>query len=460
MLFRSSAAAAVVMLLAITGGVSYAAVGGIGIGILFGLTKFPITEIIGVFGFCGFVCGMVRRFNKAGIILSFFVANAALSLFLNGSGGLFGFTEVLIAAAIFALIPKSAIKAFGNEISMTKKAEINVPVKLAAQKLSAASTAFTGLAKTISEAVAYEQKSNFEDIATFFDKTADKVCKRCGLKFICWEKQFNSTYDHMMKLAPILAENGSVKAEDFSDPFRNRCIKSNEFITQLNKLYGKHKLDLQWKQRLKESRELAAEQFCTVAKMVDKLAAELDESAEPTTESEKQELFEISVGTAVCVKDGQSESGDNYIFMPISSNKYILILSDGMGSGAQAAGQSDTAVKVLKQLLSAGFDRQAAIKVINSVLIIKENEECFATIDVIMVDLVSGEAEFIKIGANATYVKKQDKVDKIASSTLPAGILNDVDMETTCRTLQCGDCLIMISDGIHGAADDWISEFL
>ncbi len=456
-----AAAAVLIMLLGLAGGMTGGAVGGIALGILFGLTRFPMAEVVGVFGVCGFACGMARRCHRVGVILAFFVANSAMSLYFNrASSGIFGIIEILIAVGLLCLTPKSVVSGFEKAVSSYGGAGSDKSVRFASQRLFAAASALSGVATTISEAVSTEKNQNFEDIATFFDKTADKVCKRCGLKFICWEKQFNATYDYMMKLTPTLVENGCVKEEDLAPPFRSRCIKSREFTEELSRLYGKHKIDMQWKHRLMGSKEIAAEQLCGMAKIVDKLASELCGAMQSRTAVHEKEAYAVSVGSSGRAKDGQTQSGDNSLCLPICGSKYVLIISDGMGSGSQAAGQSQTTVRLLEQLLGAGFDRQGAMKLINSVLLIRENEECFATIDVTVLDLLSGEAEFIKIGANATYIKHGGAVEEIVSSTLPAGILSDVDIETSSKRLTSGDYVVMLSDGVHGGTDDWMSGFL
>lgn len=175
--------------------------------------------------------------------------------------------------------------------------------------------------------------------------------------------------------------------------------------------------------------------------------------------------FRITTGIAREVKDKGGISGDNYSFLELSSGQQMMVLSDGMGTGPAAAAESSTAVNLLEKYLEAGFDRKLAIKAINSVMVLNSPDDDYATIDLAIVDLYTGEAEFVKIGAASTFIKRMDgSIDAINSSTLPMGILNEVDMEYKSTKLNHGDLLIMLTDGIQDSGrtgeHEWITGAL
>ncbi|HEX7714893.1 MAG TPA: stage II sporulation protein E [Bacillota bacterium] len=156
------------------------------------------------------------------------------------------------------------------------------------------------------------------------------------------------------------------------------------------------------------------------------------------------------VRTTVCKlpKAGNESSGDTHTLQEMKDGHFLAILSDGMGQGNTAAAESNIAVSLLNKLLASGIDREFAVKLINSVLLLRSPHESFATVDLALIDLYTAQAEFIKIGAAATYVKRGKEVWSIKSTSLPAGILNDVDMERTIVQLQPGDMIIMATDGV------------
>lgn len=168
----------------------------------------------------------------------------------------------------------------------------------------------------------------------------------------------------------------------------------------------------------------------------------------------------IMSSVAFCPKRGESISGDSFIYLPVANDKFMVALSDGMGSGAEAYRHSHAAIEMLEQFLSAGLDRHNAIKMINSVLLLNKSGETFATIDVFILDLFSGMAEFLKIGAASSYIKSRDGVFEISSCSLPAGILGDVDIETVTVKDMTDSYIVMLSDGAEQIDDLWVADFL
>lgn len=161
-----------------------------------------------------------------------------------------------------------------------------------------------------------------------------------------------------------------------------------------------------------------------------------------------------TVKTAIAKESRDEVSGDTYTFGDIGEGRYLIGLSDGMGNGAIASNESKATITLLEKFMEAGFDRNAAIKAINSVLILGDSDERFATIDMSIIDLYSGVGEFIKIGSAPTYIKTSSGVEMLKSTSIPVGILDDVDFETNIVNIENGDMVIMVSDGISDANEN------
>lgn len=162
----------------------------------------------------------------------------------------------------------------------------------------------------------------------------------------------------------------------------------------------------------------------------------------------EEETFRVTTGVAKLGKYEASVSGDNYTFMNTGDGKYIVALSDGMGSGQKADCQSRAAISLLEQFMETGFDKDTAIKLINSILVLKSDDDSFATIDLSAIDLYDGKVEFVKIGAVSTYIKRPQRVETVKTVSLPAGILSDIETEMICKNVSSGDFIVMVSDGI------------
>lgn len=175
--------------------------------------------------------------------------------------------------------------------------------------------------------------------------------------------------------------------------------------------------------------------------------------------------FEIAAGIARAYKTDKV-SGDNYSFTELKDGKYMLALSDGMGTGKSASLESDITISLLEKFLYAGFDRLAALRAINSIILMKSNEESCTTVDMTVVNKHSGEVEFIKAGAVNTFVKRKDVVTMINSGTMPMGILNEVDVAMAKMQLNDGDFIIMVTDGVLDSnretidKEDWLSNII
>ena len=121
-------------------------------------------------------------------------------------------------------------------------------------------------------------------------------------------------------------------------------------------------------------------------------------------------------------------------------------------------------MELMEQFLNAGFDRESSIKMLHSVMLLKDGN-CFSTMDLAAVNLYTGECELLKVGAAATFLKRGDWVETVSSTSMPMGIIGEADYECTKKQLRPGDFLIMVSDGILDAfpgnhGEDRLQEIL
>ena len=158
--------------------------------------------------------------------------------------------------------------------------------------------------------------------------------------------------------------------------------------------------------------------------------------------------FEVVYSMERCVGDYQQISGDSFSFMHKEEGQFLASLSDGMGTGLNAYQESEKVVDLLEQFLEAGFSKETAVKMINSALVLRSDGKTFSTIDISSIDLYSGVCEFLKIGAAASFIRRGNWVESIASTSLPAGIFQQTDFEKSCRKLYDGDMVVMVTDGV------------
>ena len=158
--------------------------------------------------------------------------------------------------------------------------------------------------------------------------------------------------------------------------------------------------------------------------------------------------YKVFTGMAKMTKDGGRISGDNFSFLYPDSGMVVMTLADGMGTGETAFEESEYVVDLLEQFIEAGFRKESAINLINSILVLKAEEQSFSTIDMTVINLFTGICDIIKIGASTTFIKRSKEVETINSNTLPVGVINHMDYETISRKLSDGDFVIMVTDGV------------
>ncbi|HPT70061.1 MAG TPA: stage II sporulation protein E [Syntrophomonas sp.] len=175
--------------------------------------------------------------------------------------------------------------------------------------------------------------------------------------------------------------------------------------------------------------------------------------------------FNYQVRSAVAQVAREDRSGDSMIINTLREGKELVVLSDGMGVGENAREESNTAVKLLVDLLESGFDKELALKTINSVLLLRSQKESFTTMDMMLIDLYSAELDFIKIASAPTFIKRGKQISELSSSSLPIGILEEVEVNSERRSLLPRDIILMVSDGVMEASreqngDVWIPRLL
>ena len=170
--------------------------------------------------------------------------------------------------------------------------------------------------------------------------------------------------------------------------------------------------------------------------------------------------YYIQIGTAKSTKCGSPVSGDSSLQIKLQDGKYLLALSDGMGSGPEAMKSSKIATKMLERLLTAGFEKDVSLKLINSTLSANSKDDMYATLDIEILDLYNGNMEFIKNGACPTYIKRGRNVQLLKSVSLPTGILNELDLVVYDYDLQDGDILVMCTDGVIDSNKEYLNKQL
>lgn len=158
-------------------------------------------------------------------------------------------------------------------------------------------------------------------------------------------------------------------------------------------------------------------------------------------------------------------SGDNFYIGNVMDGYMLIMIADGMGSGAGASADSSALIETLEELITAGFQQELSIRLVNSYLADKNRGERFATLDMLLLDLHTGYGRLYKQGAATTYIRRGEWMELIKSTSLPVGVIDGAVCEHCSKKFYDGDMIVMVSDGISESIifenkEDYMRELL
>lgn len=435
---------------------------GVIVGIILGLGNPYLYLVIGSLAFSGFWTGFMRQFGRLGSASGYILSFPFFAL-LEPSA----FSEVykldnLLALGIFLLIPSAFYQWASGKLprgmatyAREREKEYLDKVALKVQRLS---NLFSELSESFSQIAGNEQRPVEAEMAPFINDIVNRACKTCLLKDRCWGKDFYRNFRWIINL--LAQTEGEIKEYHLSPDFRVKCRSPASLLTAINCSREVWKANRYWVNKLTEERSLVSSQLRGVSHIMDEMAEEIKTDSLPPANERVFPLFTVEVGVAQKPGRGQKVCGDYYSFFEFGENLQVLVLSDGMGHGPRARAESKAAVRLIEKMLEAGFGKDMVIRVVNSLLQLRTLEEFFATVDLALINLSTGEIESIKIGAAPSFQKRGKDVNKIGAASLPLGILSHLEVEQKSIKIQIGDLYIMVSDGVYGKSDAWLSNFL
>ncbi len=170
--------------------------------------------------------------------------------------------------------------------------------------------------------------------------------------------------------------------------------------------------------------------------------------------------YDVEIASSQHICGSGRLCGDNLRYFPDGMGRMIAVLSDGMGTGGRAAVDSGMAVSITEKLLKAGLGFDCTLKVVNSALLVKSEDESLSTLDIVSLDCYTGLVDFMKAGAALSLIRKRGEIYRVETPSLPIGILSDVEFTYTEDNLTPDDIIIMLSDGALSSGDEWIERIL
>lgn len=367
-------------------------------------------------------------------------------------------------------------------------------------------------------------RPSLTELRQLCDGAFDESCRDCGDRYICWDREYRATAASVGELAAAVRGGKPVCDALLPEGLRSRCAHTDEILSRVRiaaarartssdstailaedygimsrliggisdgdgeyepdtqaaralsarlgrigvgapevSVYGKRRRQV-FVRGLEHGCGATGEELRAAAGSVLGCAMSVPEyridGRQVIMSLHTAERFRAEAGCGSAAKRGE-RSGDSMTSFRRDDGRFYVLISDGMGSGGEAALISGISSMLLEKLLVAGAPVGAAMELLGS-LLSGRREECFATVDLMEADLVTGELSFIKSGAAPSFVLRGGKLFRLSSHTVPMGILTPFDAEQLRFTAEAGDLVIMISDGVlpDGEDDTWLCELL
>ena len=160
--------------------------------------------------------------------------------------------------------------------------------------------------------------------------------------------------------------------------------------------------------------------------------------------------YDAVFGVASAKKEGSDISGDTHSVIRINDEKFLVALSDGMGSGKNAETVSSVSLSLIESFYKAGMNSDLILNTVNKLLSVN-TEDNFTALDVAVIDLKNLSSDFVKYGAPYGFILSDGRVRIVEANSLPLGILSDLKPSVCRAEVNDGDMILLMTDGVSDA---------
>lgn len=335
-------------------GILAGATTGITIGMVLGVINSGSPILVAAYAISGLISGVLNRFGKIGVIIGFCIGNALLAYTSNGNAiPIITIREILIASLGLLILPKNISIDIADIIGKNKYFPVTAGVldgeKETLNKLNSVSETISEMAKSYNEAAGNAIQKDEELIIDAKNSFKEELLNNIDdfPENILYEDIINNdeaiisdVYDFVEQGNEITGENlldilnrnnNYIIGIDSQDLEVKEKIEKDiqEVVRTINATYRINKLNIIWKQKEASNRKVLATQLGGVSKVISSIAEDIQEKGKP---EEKEEKYSLLISKATKTKNKSEISGDNNICTKLNDGKFMISISDGMGS--------------------------------------------------------------------------------------------------------------------------------
>lgn len=272
-----------ILLFASLAGAGVGASIGVTIGFMLSLSSVPDPVLMANLAVCGLLAGVFKELGRIGSCIAFILTNALMTYYINWSTFVvLPLADLLIASIFLMLLPKAVLNYLKQFLDYSYARThnqyyyVNRMQDLIAGRLNEFSQVFHHLSSVFARINGREIASDKEDLTRLFDQIASHICSSCPLYRSCWRRDFYNTYANMFDMLTICELKGAIGKEEMPEALSKKCLKADQIIDTINNIYASYRTGLRWKRRIRDCRELVADQLDGIGHVVSQLASEID----------------------------------------------------------------------------------------------------------------------------------------------------------------------------------------
>lgn len=340
-----------VLILGWKNGMLVGATSGITIGVVLGIINSTKPILLAAYALSGMLAGILNKLGKIGVVVGFIAGNAIVIYAMDGNAtSAILIKEILVACLGLLILPKNISIDIEEILGKNKLLPVTNSNRLEGQvetiqKLNSMSETISEIAQSYNEAAATVEE-NLEDIK-------QKNVFKAELINNMENYSDNILYDDIVDLEEGILDKIYDKLELDEEILKDDLIKifeeSNSFIVGLddenmaqslnkdisdvvkviNDTYKINKLNVIWSKKMQENKKSLSHQLNGVSQAISSLA---DNISDELDKDDAKPKYMIQVGLSRTTKNGSEISGDSSCQTRLHDGKYMVAISDGMGS--------------------------------------------------------------------------------------------------------------------------------
>ncbi len=302
------AAVLIVLLCAYAGREQTGAVAGIVMGAAIAFSGDSRLYLAVGYAFGGLLAGMFSRFGRICAAGIFALCHVLLALSAGAAAQtLIAAYEALAGGILFLAMPPAVGRRLHTLLFRGEEAAETEGLRHAVtMRLEVAAGAMQEVAGTVDAVSRKLAGVGAPDLGSLYFGVSETVCRYCGLRMLCWEKEQNRTMDTMNHLTPLLREHGRIEAADLGGELKQRCGRLNDVADEINRGYAEHRLREGAWRRLAEIRSVVTDQFSGIADMLTEFSEDFTQTESMDADAAQQvrqicEAYGLRVEQCACL---------------------------------------------------------------------------------------------------------------------------------------------------------------